>query len=872
MQSMLEAEASAPQTKYLADYKRPDYTIQKVELDFELHDDVTHVVSKMAIKRQGALGNPLVLDGKDMKLVSVLLNGSEVKYDVAEESLTIYDVPDEFELLIANDIDPVSNTALEGLYVSNGMFCTQCEAQGFRRITYFIDRPDVMAIYRVRIEATKEKYPVLLSNGNEVDSGDLEDGRHFVVWDDPFPKPSYLFALVGGKLGYVEDHFKTMSGMDVTLRIFAEETDLDKCPHAMESLIKSMKWDEEVYGREYDLNIFNIVAVSHFNMGAMENKSLNIFNTKCILAKAETATDTDFSFIETVVAHEYFHNWTGNRVTCRDWFQLSLKEGLTVFRDHEFSSDMGSRAVTRINDVRTLRQHQFAEDSGPMAHPVRPESYMEINNFYTMTVYEKGSEVIRMIHRLLGAEKYRKAMDLYFDRHDGQAVTCEDFVKAMEDGSGVDLTQFRLWYSQAGTPEVEFSSRYDEKSNSYEMTFEQNIPDTPNQTDKKPMHIPIEFGLLDSNGNEMLSPGSSLINLNQAKQTFTFNGISEKPTPSLLRGFSAPIKLKTNLTRAEQIFLIGHDSDSFNRWEAAQEISTDVILSIVDDLKNDREIIVDKDYINALRLVLNDQSLDKAFIGEMLSLPSEGFLGQQKTPVDVDGIHKARKIVLGSLAKALKGDLLRVYAECQSDEKYAYNSAAVGERRLKNVALSYLMEIADSETIELCSKQLSTATNMTDEIAAFTLIVGSDASGRDNAIKGFYEKWRHDALVLDKWFSAQALSTRADVLDQMNLLNNHVDFDLKTPNRVRSLISVFCGLNQVSFHDKSGRGYAFLAQNIKALDPINPQIAAGLAKQLTRWKAFDGDRQKLMIETLEDILKQEDLSKHVYEIVSKSLV
>lgn len=871
---MLEAEAltAAPQTKYLADYQKPDFTIKKVELNFELHDDVTHVISKMTIKRQGDAGKPLVLDGKDMKLVSVFVDGDDVKYEVAAESLTVYDVPDEFELSIANDIDPASNTALEGLYMSNGMFCTQCEAQGFRRITYFIDRPDVMATYRVRIDAPKEHYPVLLSNGNEVDSGDLEGGRHFVIWDDPFPKPSYLFALVGGNLGYVEDHFKTMSDVDVTLRIFAEETDLDKCPHAMDSLKKSMKWDEDVYGREYDLNIFNIVAVSHFNMGAMENKSLNIFNTKCILAKAETATDTDFSFIETVVAHEYFHNWTGNRVTCRDWFQLSLKEGLTVFRDHEFSSDMGSRAVTRINDVRTLRQHQFAEDSGPMAHPVRPESYMEINNFYTMTIYEKGSEVIRMVHRLLGLEKYRTAMDLYFERHDGQAVTCEDFVKAMEDGSGVDLSQFRLWYSQAGTPEVSFSSEYDEKSSSYEMTFEQHIPDTPNQTDKKPMHIPIEFGLLDAAGKEMLPLGTTFINLKQAKQTFRFEGIPEKPVPSLLRGFSAPIKLKTNLSRAEQMFLIAHDSDSFNRWEAAQEISTDVIMSLVADLKNDREIDIDKDYINALRLVLNDRSLDKAFVGEMLSLPSEGFLGQQGIPVDVDGIHTARRVVVQRLAKEMKSDLLRVYLECQSNEEYEYSSSAVGRRRLKNMALGYLMEIADDEIIDLCSTQLCSATNMTDEISAFTLIVNSDAPGRQDAINGFYDKWRHDALVLDKWFSAQAISSRSDVLDQMDLLNSHVDFDLKTPNRVRSLISVFCGLNQVSFHDKSGRGYAFLARNIKAIDPINPQIAAGLSKQLTRWKAFDSDRQKLMVETLEDILKKEELSKHVYEIVSKSLV
>ncbi|MBT5187023.1 MAG: aminopeptidase N, partial [Kordiimonadaceae bacterium] len=562
---------------------------------------------------------------------------------------------------------------------------------------------------------------------------------------------------------------------------------------------------------------------------------------------------------------------TGNRVTCRDWFQLSLKEGLTVFRDHEFSSDMGSRAVTRINDVRTLRQHQFAEDSGPMAHPIRPDSYIEINNFYTMTVYEKGSEVIRMMHTLLGAKKYRTAMDLYFQRHDGQAVTCEDFVKAMEDGSGVDLTQFRLWYSQAGTPVVQAEGQYNTGNKTYELTFKQNVPDTPGQTNKKPMHIPIEMGLLDSQGNEMLQEGTRLLNLTKSTQTFKFENINEAPIPSFLRGFSAPVKLKTDLSRKEKMFLIGHDSDSFNSWEAVQEISTDIILSFVDDLKEGRELKLDNDFINALRKVLNDKELDKAFIGEMLSLPSEGYLGQQRVPVDVDGIHLARKSVINKIATALKDDLLRIYHECDTNEDYQYSSEAVGRRRLRNVTLSYLMELADNDITKLCTEQFYSATNMTDEISAFSLLVNSDADDRNGAIESFYDKWHHDQLVLDKWFSVQAMSTRSDVLDQMEILNKHAQFDIKTPNRVRSLISVFCGLNQVSFHDKSGRGYKFLADNIKTLDPINPQIAAGLAKQLTRWKAFDTDRQKLMVETLESILKQEGLSKHVFEIVSKSL-
>ena len=868
----ITAQELSPETKYLSEYKKPDFTITTVDLNFDLNEDVTHVTSRLHVKRQGDHQEPLVLDGKDMTLISVVLDGQLPEYELADETLTIKSVSDEFDLMIVNDIDPASNTALEGLYVSNGMFCSQCEAQGFRRITYFLDRPDVMATYRVRIEGLKDNYPILLSNGNEIERGEAESGRHFIVWDDPFPKPCYLFALVAGNLACAEDHFTTKSGIDVTLRIFAEEQDLDKCPHAMESLKKSMKWDEEVYGLEYDLNIFNIVAVSHFNMGAMENKSLNIFNTKCVLAKAETATDTDFSFVEAVVAHEYFHNWTGNRVTCRDWFQLSLKEGLTVFRDHEFSADMGSRAVARINDVRTLRQHQFAEESGPMAHPVRPESYIEINNFYTMTVYEKGSEVIRMMHRLLGKEKYRKAMDLYFERHDGQAVTCEDFVCAMEDGSGVDLSQFRLWYSQAGTPEVSFTNTFDAVTKKYELTFIQSVPDTPGQTDKKPMHIPIELGLLDRYGQELLPGGTIMLDLKEAKQTFTFEGLENKPIPSILRGFSAPIKLSHDLSRDELIFLIGFDTDSFNRWEAAQIISTNIILSMVEELKTGEKIALDSKFIEAIRLVLTDKSLDKAFIGEMLALPSEGVLGQKKTPVDVDGIHEARKLVVKELASALKKEMLATYRACLTDEPYAFSPEATGRRRLKNMVLGYLMEIADEEILDLCRVQFYSSNNMTDEIAAFTLLVDSENPERDKVIQDFYEKWHHDQLVLDKWFSAQAISTRTDVLDQMDMLNEHKDFDLKTPNRVRSLISVFCGLNQVRFHEKSGRGYQFLARNIKALDPINPQIAAGLAKQLTRWKSFDQGRQKLMIATLEDILKQNGLSKHVYEIVSKSLV
>ena len=870
--SATKAKNSKPKAQYLANYKKPDFFIETVDLNFDLHDDITHVTSKMYINRQGTKDAPLKLSGQDLELVYVMLDGKNPTYSIDGETLTLENVPDQFELTINNDIDPASNTSLEGLYMSNGMFCTQCEAHGFRRITYFLDRPDVMATYKVRIEADKTNYPVLLSNGNQTGAGDVTNGRHFVTWHDPFPKPSYLFGLVAGELDYIEDHYMTNSGTDVSLRIFVEKDDLAKCAHAMASLKASMKWDEVEYGREYDLDIFNIVAVSHFNSGAMENKSLNIFNTKGVLALPETATDTDYWYIEALIGHEYFHNWTGNRVTCRDWFQLSLKEGLTVFREHEFSADMGSRAVSRINEVCALRQLQFPEDGGPLSHPIRPASVIEIDNFYTVTVYKKGAEVIRMMYKLLGPEKYRKAMDLYFERHDGDAVTCEDFVLAMETSSGVDLEQFRLWYSQAGTPEVSMSENYSESENSYELSFEQKIPQTPGQADKKLMHIPIEIGLLDKDGNELLEGGSRLLNLKEQQQTFRFDGLAEKPVPSILRGFSAPVKLMSSQGKKDQIFLIGHDSDSFNRWEAVQKTLNVIILSLVDNLGDESNFSLNGDYIGAMRHVLNDNSLDKAFIAEMFSLPPEGLLGQQKTPANVDGIHKARKLVVRKTAETLKDDFLRIYHECQTNENYQYNAVEVGRRRLKNVVLGYLMMLEDPEINTLCEEQFYAASNMTDEYAALTLLADSDAAGRSVAIEKFYDKWRHEPLVLDKWFVAQALSTRSDVLDQMDILNQHADFDLKMPNRARALITSFCDLNQVSFHDKSGRGYEFLSRNVKELDPVNPQFAAQIITPLTRLKTFDQERQKLMAATLEDILKLNNISKHVYEIVSKSLI
>jgi len=871
------------QSKYLKNYLPPDFNITRVDLAFDLRADITHVRAISTFNRRGGSTQPLRLDGRNMTLKSIAIDGvrlTEQQYRLTDHHLIIHQVPDRFELVIENDIDPAANTALEGLYISKGMYCTQCEAEGFRRITFFLDQPDVMVPYRVRIEADKTDYPVLLSNGNKIDSGEHAPGRHFAVWDDPFPKPSYLFALVAGDLDYLEDHFITCSGKRVSLRIYVTPDDLDKCPHAMASLKQAMKWDEQVYGREYDLNIFNIVAVSHFNMGAMENKSLNIFNSKCVLARAETATDSDFAAVEAVVAHEYFHNWTGNRVTCRDWFQLSLKEGLTVFRDQEFSADQGSRALKRIEDVRLLRQHQFAEDSGPMAHPVRPESYIEINNFYTVTVYEKGAELIRMIHSLLGPENYRKGMDLYFARHDGAAVTCDDFVAAMADASGVNLDQFRLWYCQAGTPEVTVCHRQD--GDQVTLDFRQTIPDTPGQTDKAPMHIPLAVGLIGPDGRDVPlqldgenapadHDGTRILDLTEAQQTFTFVGIQDKVVPSVLRGFSAPVKLESDLSQDELMFLLTHDSDSFNRWQAGQDIASRMIMGLVDDCAAGRPLVLDQAFSAAIGRILDDTDLDRAYVAELLSLPTEGILGQYRTPVAVDAIHQARNFVRRALAATHYDRLRTIYHACGSNRPYIFTPQAVANRRLKNLALAYMMETEDPKSLELCLAQFKAADNMTDEIAAFSCLVNSDFAERQPAIQNFYDKWHHDDLVLDKWFAVQAAVARPRTLDRVEQLILHQDFDLGLPNRVRAVVGPFCGHNLTCFHDKSGRGYGFLGTMIEQLDPINPQIASRLVQPLCRWKYYDSHRRHLMKQTLERLLNLPGLSENTGEIVSKSL-
>ena len=874
------------------DYRPPFFFIEQVDLDFELEQAATRVKARLEVSRSSdpeAAGKPLMLTGEALELQRVRIDGRLLnpnEFLLGEESLAIASVPDKFVLETDVIIKPAENTELSGLYVSNGIFCTQCEAEGFRRITYFLDRPDVMSRYRVKITADTADFPVLLSNGNHVDGGTLADGRHWAEWEDPFPKPCYLFALVAGRLEHIEDHFKTTSGRDVTLRIYTRAADIDKCDHAMASLKKAMDWDEKVFGLEYDLDVFNIVAVGDFNMGAMENKSLNIFNTSYILAKPETATDTNFGNVESVVAHEYFHNWTGNRVTCRDWFQLSLKEGLTVFRDQQFSADMGSRAVKRISDVRGLRASQFAEDSSPMAHPVRPEAYIEINNFYTSTVYNKGAEVIRMMQRLLGAEGFRKGMDLYFERHDGQAVTCDDFASAMEDASGVDLGQFRLWYSQAGTPDLNVTGHYDEAAKTFDLSVEQHVPDTPGQTNKKPMHIPFAVGLLDGKGNDMPltldgeapSDGATtrVLDVTQPKQTFRFVDVAEKPVPSLLRDFSAPVRLHDDLDDDALIFLMGHDSDPFNRWEAGQQLGVRLMLGLVENYRRQEKLSLEPGYVEALRKTLTDTSLDKAFIADVMSLPSEMYLGQNMEQIDVDAIHAVRQFVRSEIAHALKSELEAVYRDNVVKAPYFFEPKAVGRRSLKNSALSYLV-VGDPDgtgeggPVARCLNQFRSADNMTDELGALSVLSHLDRPERATAMKEFYEKWRGDALAVDKWFALQAMSERAGIMQDVKALLDHPAYERRNPNKVRALVGAFCFNNPAGFHDPSGVGYEFLADRVLELDPVNPQVSARLVGALGRWRKYDPARQALMKTALERVVASPNLSKDVYEIVSKSL-
>jgi aminopeptidase N len=860
-----------PEVKYLKDYKVPEYLINTIDLYVNLDEEITSVKTTMKIiKNPESKENSkkLVLNGEEIELKSLFLDKKNTNdYEVNEEFLIINNVPDEFELTIVNTLHPEKNSALEGLYKSGKMFLTQCEAEGFRKITYFIDRPDVMSVFTCTIEADIYRYPYLLSNGNLISKKNLLNGRHIATWHDPYKKPSYLFALVAGDLSVIEDKFTTMSGKNLKLQIFVEHENKDKCDFAMESLKKAMKWDEERFGREYDLDLYMIVATNDFNMGAMENKGLNIFNSKYVLAKTETATDMDFEAIEAVIAHEYFHNWTGNRITLKSWFELSLKEGLTVFRDQEFSADMNSRSIQRIKDVINLRIRQFPEDAGPMAHPIRPDSYIEMNNFYTMTVYEKGAEVVRMIYTILGKDNFRKAMDLYFERFDGMAVTTEDFVKIMEESSGIDLKQFRLWYSQAGTPEVKVERSF--KNNTYELKITQTIPKTPNQKNKKPMHIPIKFALLDKNGNE-IDIDTDILHLKEKEQIFSFENIKEEPIPSLLRNFSAPVKLEVDYTEEELIFLAMNETDDFNRWEALQKIFSKAILSLVESIQNNRELSIEDYIIESFKSVLLDKNLDKSFIALAISLPSESDIWEQLEIIDVEAVFKAREFMFATIAESLEDILLKTYNENQS-EVFDMTPISISKRKLKNTVLNYLSYIKDNKYLSLIFEQFEKADNMTDKISALAILANIESEQSKIAIEAFYEHYKNDTLVLDKWFSIQATSKLENTLQKVISLISHPAFSIRNPNKVRALIGAFCSANKINFHNIDGSGYKFLTEVVITLNELNPQIAARMLSIFNNWRRFDEKRQELMKKELERISKLENLSKDVYEIVTKAL-
>ncbi len=879
-----------PKVIHLKDYQAPEYLIDETHLTFELYEDRTLVHAQLVMRRNPAAGSglpPLELHGQDLELLSLSLNDRELglgDYQLGESTLTLQPDSAEFTLDSSVVIHPESNTALEGLYKSGSMFCTQCEAEGFRKITWYLDRPDVMSKFTTTVSAEQHAYPILLSNGNPIASGSEDDGRHWATWEDPFKKPAYLFALVAGDLWCVEDSFTTMSGREVALRIYVEPENIDKCQHAMDSLKKSMKWDEEAYGREYDLDIFMIVAVNDFNMGAMENKGLNIFNSSAVLARAETATDAAHQRVEAIVAHEYFHNWSGNRVTCRDWFQLSLKEGFTVFRDAQFSSDMNSATVKRIEDVAYLRTHQFAEDAGPMAHSVRPESFIEISNFYTLTVYEKGAEVVRMIQTLLGAEGFRKGSDLYFERHDGQAVTVDDFVKAMEDANGVDLAQFKRWYSQSGTPRLVVSEQYDAQAQSYSLTFRQSCPPTPGQPNKEPFVIPVALGLLDANGAEIAlrlqgedaaSGTTRVLAVSEAEQTFTFVDVPEHPLPSLLRGFSAPVKLEFPYSRDQLMFLMQHDSDGFNRWEAGQQLSVQVLQELIGQYQRGEPLVMDERLTEALRSLLQNETLDAAMVAEMLSLPSEAYLTEISEVADVDAIHTAREFARRELGNRLFEPLYQRYMtnrEVSRQTAYEASAEHFARRALQNIALAYLMFSERSDILSLCLDQFDNADNMTERLSALASLINSPfEEKRAKALETFAEHFKDNPLVMDQWFSVQAASPLPGGLERVQALMLHPAFTLKNPNKVRALIGAFANQNLVNFHRADGSGYRFLADQVITLNALNPQIASRLLAPLTRWRKYDSARQALMKGELERILASGELSSDVYEVVSKSL-
>lgn len=861
---------------YLKDYRSPEFLISSTFLDIDLQDAVTTVTSTLKISRNPAAlnaNNPLELMGEKLKLISVKLDQKLLKaaeYEVIASSLIIPNVPKEFVLEIVTEIKPQENTELSGLYKSASMYCTQCEAEGFRRITYYLDRPDVMSKFTVTIHADKVDYPVLLSNGNLIAHGADSSTRHFATWEDPFKKPSYLFAMVAGDLVEVTDHFVTMSGRLVQLKLYVERENLEQTAHAIAALKKAMSWDEQAYGREYDLDMYMIVAVNDFNMGAMENKGLNIFNAKYVLASPATATDLDFQLIDAVIGHEYFHNWSGNRVTCRDWFQLSLKEGFTVFREQQFSQFVTQSPVSRIDDVKVLMIRQFAEDAGPLAHPVRPESYLEINNFYTLTVYEKGAELIRMMETILGPEKFRAGTDLYFEKHDGQAVTTDDFVAALQAASGIDLTQFKLWYTQDGTPEITVAESYDPKTKKYTLNLKQYTPSTPSQPIKQPLYIPVKIGLLDANGKDIPLENTLLI-FNQEQQSFEFENISVQPKLSILRNFSAPVRIKHEVPPEYLAFMLAHDSDDYNRWYAGQRLYLHTLLNIIADLQQKREPRLPEIVLDSFRSVLLDQQLNVALKAELLSMPVSQQLIDAMPEADTDLIYAAKKYMATELSKKLHSELLNKYNEYSLNGTYKFNAHDAAYRTCKNVILGFLLVTKSAEAIRLSVKQYYEANNMTDTIAALAGIASIDCLERKELLDNFYAKWSNNPLVVNKWLAIQAQADLDNVLDQVQILLKHEAFDIKNPNKVQALIGGYCIGNPIKFHANNGAGYKFAADIVLQLNSINPSVAARILIPLTQWKKFSPQRQELMCEQLRRIKATPNLSNDVVEIISKAL-
>lgn len=858
-----------PHAKYLKDYKKPDFEILSVYLTFELDDTHTRVTNVMEIKRIENNQAPLFLNGERLKLISVEINGKALtnqEYQLDDKSLTLLNVPNEFTLKTLVEINPEANTYLDGLYKSKGMLCTQNEPEGFRKITYFMDRPDVMSAYTTMLIANKKKFPTLLSNGNKIDSGDLKDGKHFVVWQDPFKKPSYLFALVAGDLACIEDTYIRRSGKPVKLQIFCDKGYEDRSLYSMEALKKSMKWDEDVYNLEYDLDIFMIAAVEAFNAGAMENKGLNIFNISCILADKKTATDDNFIRVEKVVAHEYFHNWTGDRVTVRDWFQLTLKEGLTVFRDQEFTSDLHSRPVHRIENVSILRSQQFAEDAGPTAHPIRPASYIEMNNFYTTTVYDKGSEIIRMVQTLIGKENFFKGMKKYFELYDGKAVTCDDFIHAMELGSNRDLSQFKRWYEQKGTPLVKITFEYNTSKKQFSLITEQSNPKEGENAE--PLHFPLKVGLISPEGKEY--PINELLEVNQKKQTFTFENIEAKPFVSLNRDFSAPINIQSPLHFDDYLFLMKHDSNDFNRWESAQEIAMQLMLSMVEDLKQGRNPVLNPQYIEAFGTLIQDPKLDASFKALILDLPSENLIGQKQTPIFFDNNHAVREWVKKELATHHEKAFLDLYSKLAESKTYSVDAKDIGHRKLKNSCLSYLSYLNHAKYNTLAMNQFQQASNMTDQFAALSILNRIDCPERETSLKQFYNQWHHDSLVITKWLALQAISPLPGALKRVQTTINDPVFDYKIPNIVRAVFGSFFE-NYIHFHALDGSGYLFAEEQIGRIDEINPSTAARLANAFGKYPKLDEKRQEMLKASLERLLAKKNLSRNAYEIISKSL-